>query len=102
MLVSPTYPGRSWVLHGYWPHRTTIMPDIFRAICHRCAGRTRSVYPVRASDSRTGLLAAWSSDDRWLAYVDAAPTGLLIAEAGKDRAYPFAADGNYLAWRPQP
>lgn len=65
-------------------------------------GGARSVYPVRATDPRTGLLAAWSADDRWLAYVDAPPTGLLIAEAGKERAYPFAADGNYPAWRPQP
>jgi hypothetical protein len=64
-------------------------------------GGARSVYPVRATDPRTGLLAAWSADDRWLAYVDAPPTGLLIAEAGKDRAYPFAADGNYPAWQPQ-
>lgn len=63
-------------------------------------GIERAVYPVRAADPRTGLLAAWSSDDRWLAYVDAAPTGLVIAEAGKPPALPFAADGNFPAWRP--
>ena len=64
-------------------------------------GGTRSVYRVRAADPRDGVLAAWSTDDRWLAYVDGPPTGLLIAEFGQARVYPFAADGNFPAWRPQ-
>lgn len=62
-------------------------------------GLDRYSYAVRA-DPSTGLLVAWSADDRWLAYVDAV-AGLTIAEAGNERTYPFAADGNYPAWRPQ-
>lgn len=64
-------------------------------------GGGRAAYPIRSIAPRPGLLAAWSADDRWLAYVDAT-AGLMIAEAGKERAYPFAADGNYPAWRPHP
>ena len=63
-------------------------------------GLDRYAYPARI-DPRTGLLLTWSSDDRWLAYVDAVG-GLTIAAAGEERAYPFAADGNYPAWRPRP
>jgi len=63
-------------------------------------GLDRYSYPVRAG-SRAAPRVAWSADDRWLAYVDAA-AGLTIAEAGTERAYPFATDGNSPAWRPQP
>lgn len=64
-------------------------------------GGPRAAFPIRAADPRLGLLVAWSGDDRLLAYVDSGSTGLMIAEPGTDRAYSFAADGNFPAWRPR-
>jgi hypothetical protein len=64
-------------------------------------GGPRATFRVRAADPCLGLLAAWSADERWLAYVDAAPTGLLLADPATGRTYPLAADGNFPAWRPR-
>lgn len=64
-------------------------------------GGSRATFRVRAADPRLGLLAAWSADDHWLAYVDVAQTGLLLADPVTGRTYPLAADGNFPAWRPR-